>query len=58
MDRIASLRFLVAAGSVLLALARIAPADVVATTFDSTSLNKTGGVILVAGLSQSWAASR
>ena len=58
MNRTASLRFLVAAGSVLIALARVAPADIVATTLNSATPAKSSGFILVADLSQNWAASR
>jgi hypothetical protein len=58
MDRTASLRLLVAAGSVLLALARIAPADIVATTLTSATPAKSGGAILVAELTQNWTATR
>jgi hypothetical protein len=54
MDRSKSLRWLFAAGSVLIALARVAPADVVATTFDAASAGRYGGGMPVADLSQSW----
>jgi hypothetical protein len=54
MDRSKSLRWLIAAGSVLIALARVAPADVVATTFDSANSGRYGSDMLVADLSQTW----
>ena len=51
MNRSNSIRLLIAASSVLIALARVAPADVVATTFDSANLRNGAGVILLADAS-------
>jgi hypothetical protein len=46
MDTTRSLRLLVAAGSILIALVRLVPADVVATTLDPFSLTTAGGSLV------------
>jgi hypothetical protein len=59
MDRAQSLRMIIAtAGSVLIAMARLAPTDVVVTTVDQVSLTDGGASSAPVDLSQSWAPRR
>jgi hypothetical protein len=59
MDQANSLRMIIAtAGSVLVAMARLAPADVVVTTVNPVSLTDGGASSAPVDLSQSWAPRR